>query len=66
MISKMLYILLSAECNPCLSGPCFNGGSCNAVDEENYECQCPEGLSGIRKQTINCLISFCIYINFFF
>jgi hypothetical protein len=36
----------AAECNPCLSGPCLNGGRCNAVDEESYECQCPEGLTG--------------------
>ncbi|XP_072051695.1 uncharacterized protein [Amphiura filiformis] len=35
--------------NPCLAGPCQNGGQCSQITN-SYECACPAGFTGNRCQ----------------
>ncbi len=32
--------------NPCASQPCRNGGTCQALNNNAYQCICPSGYSG--------------------
>lgn len=36
---------------PCQSKPCFNGGSCTDLDENNFRCTCPGGKTGFRCES---------------
>lgn len=38
-----LNIAIKAKCNPCLSSPCKNNGTCNNDPVEFYRCTCPYG-----------------------
>uniref|UniRef100_A0A803STV9 Slit guidance ligand 3 n=1 Tax=Anolis carolinensis TaxID=28377 RepID=A0A803STV9_ANOCA len=38
--------LLVVACNPCLSSPCKNNGTCNNDPVEFYRCTCPFGYKG--------------------
>ncbi|XP_071412817.1 slit homolog 2 protein isoform X2 [Pithys albifrons albifrons] len=35
-----------AKCNPCLSNPCKNDGTCNSDPVDFYRCTCPYGFKG--------------------
>jgi len=43
--------------DPCSSQPCQNGGTCQALNSNNFQCICPPGYSGfdcsIRKFNID-------------
>ncbi|XP_078267957.1 slit homolog 3 protein-like isoform X1 [Rhinoraja longicauda] len=41
-----LNIAIKAKCNPCLSRPCKNNGTCNNDPVEFYRCTCPYGFKG--------------------
>lgn len=36
--------------NGCASSPCKHGGTCKAIDGEDYECVCPAGRTGRNCQ----------------
>lgn len=40
-----------AKCNPCMSNPCLNHGSCEADQTDGYRCQCSEGFKVSTKNT---------------
>uniref|UniRef100_A0A3Q3WAJ4 Sushi, nidogen and EGF-like domain-containing protein 1 n=1 Tax=Mola mola TaxID=94237 RepID=A0A3Q3WAJ4_MOLML len=49
----------ACEINECLSQPCLNGGACRD-SVGSYHCQCNQGFSGTRCQTLNeCLSEPC-------
>ncbi|XP_028907039.1 slit homolog 3 protein [Ornithorhynchus anatinus] len=50
-------ISIAAKCDPCLSGPCKNNGTCNKDPVELYRCTCPYGFKG---QDCNMPINTCI------
>lgn len=35
-----------AKCNPCISNPCLNRGTCQADEIEGYRCNCFQGFKG--------------------
>ncbi|KAI7805148.1 hypothetical protein IRJ41_000318 [Triplophysa rosa] len=35
-----------AKCNPCVSSPCLNGGTCHTDELDGYRCSCLEGFKG--------------------
>uniref|UniRef100_A0A7M4EA53 Slit guidance ligand 3 n=1 Tax=Crocodylus porosus TaxID=8502 RepID=A0A7M4EA53_CROPO len=39
-------INIVSKCNPCLSGPCKNNGTCNNDPVEFYRCTCPSSFKG--------------------
>uniref|UniRef100_A0A8C0F0W9 Slit guidance ligand 3 n=1 Tax=Bubo bubo TaxID=30461 RepID=A0A8C0F0W9_BUBBB len=39
-------ISVVSKCNPCLSNPCKNNGTCNNDPVEFYQCTCPFGFKG--------------------
>uniref|UniRef100_A0A5F8GF80 Slit homolog 1 protein n=1 Tax=Monodelphis domestica TaxID=13616 RepID=A0A5F8GF80_MONDO len=39
-------IAVQAKCNPCLSSPCQNQGSCQNDPLDSYRCACPSGYKG--------------------
>ncbi|MGH0167412.1 UNVERIFIED_CONTAM: hypothetical protein FKN15_052811, partial [Acipenser sinensis] len=39
-------INILAKCNPCLSNPCKNDGTCNSDPVDFYRCTCPYGFKG--------------------
>lgn len=45
-----------AKCNPCLSNPCKNDGTCNNDPVDFYRCTCPYGFkvgTGWRRRKIS-------------
>jgi hypothetical protein len=36
---------------PCKSNPCQNNGTCVEVQYDQYQCQCPDGFTGINCET---------------
>ncbi|XP_072487031.1 slit homolog 3 protein isoform X1 [Notamacropus eugenii] len=50
-------INIAAKCNPCLSGPCKNNGTCSPDPMELYRCSCPYGYKG---RDCNIPINTCI------
>uniref|UniRef100_A0A8B9I0W2 Slit homolog 1a (Drosophila) n=1 Tax=Astyanax mexicanus TaxID=7994 RepID=A0A8B9I0W2_ASTMX len=47
-----------AKCNPCLSSPCLNHGSCHTDPVEVYKCTCAEGFKGKHCETaLNACVS---------
>ena len=41
--------MLAFDQNPCWpENPCYNGGTCKIVDENNWKCECPPGYSGTQ------------------
>uniref|UniRef100_A0A8C6U3P5 trypsin n=1 Tax=Neogobius melanostomus TaxID=47308 RepID=A0A8C6U3P5_9GOBI len=40
--------------DPCLSGPCQNGGTCSAIQTHLFECSCPESHSGTLCEQKKC------------
>uniref|UniRef100_A0A672LUY0 Slit homolog 1 protein n=1 Tax=Sinocyclocheilus grahami TaxID=75366 RepID=A0A672LUY0_SINGR len=40
-----------AKCNPCMSKPCLNHGSCEADQTDGYRCRCSEGFKGKNCET---------------
>ncbi|XP_072050093.1 uncharacterized protein [Amphiura filiformis] len=40
------HIYYTRETDPCWQHQCQNGGECQAVDGEEYQCRCPVGWSG--------------------
>ncbi|XP_027697489.1 slit homolog 3 protein [Vombatus ursinus] len=50
-------ISIAAKCNPCLSGPCKNNGTCSPDPMELYRCSCPYGYKG---RDCNMPINTCI------
>jgi hypothetical protein len=43
--------LLSNE-DPCLSNPCWSGGTCK-LDGKDWTCDCPPGYSGVQCRSTN-------------
>ncbi|XP_048061947.1 slit homolog 1a [Megalobrama amblycephala] len=41
-----------AKCNPCMSGPCLNHGSCEADQTDGYRCSCSEGFKGKNCEAV--------------
>uniref|UniRef100_A0A8C2R768 Slit guidance ligand 2 n=1 Tax=Capra hircus TaxID=9925 RepID=A0A8C2R768_CAPHI len=39
-------VTILAKCNPCLSNPCKNDGTCNNDPVDFYRCTCPYGFKG--------------------
>ncbi|KAM7326277.1 hypothetical protein ACRRTK_014755 [Alexandromys fortis] len=39
-------VTIQAKCNPCLSNPCKNDGTCNNDPVDFYRCTCPYGFKG--------------------
>ncbi|KAM9061341.1 slit homolog 2 protein-like [Sarcophilus harrisii] len=50
-------ISIAAKCNPCLSSPCKNNGTCSTDPTEVYRCSCPYGYKG---RDCNMPINTCI------
>uniref|UniRef100_A0A8C3I7I1 Slit guidance ligand 3 n=1 Tax=Chrysemys picta bellii TaxID=8478 RepID=A0A8C3I7I1_CHRPI len=50
-------ISIVSKCNPCLSSPCKNNGTCNNDPVEFYRCTCPFGFKG---RDCNMPINACI------
>ena len=50
----------AAAGNPCLSNPCYNGGTCTNVGTTGFACQCPVGLGGPQCKGI---INSCSCVN---
>uniref|UniRef100_A0A8C0GUV2 Slit guidance ligand 3 n=1 Tax=Chelonoidis abingdonii TaxID=106734 RepID=A0A8C0GUV2_CHEAB len=50
-------ISIVSKCNPCLSSPCKNNGTCNNDPVEFYRCTCPYGFKG---RDCNMPINACI------
>uniref|UniRef100_A0A8C8RRE4 Slit guidance ligand 3 n=1 Tax=Pelusios castaneus TaxID=367368 RepID=A0A8C8RRE4_9SAUR len=50
-------ISIMSKCNPCLSSPCKNNGTCNNDPVEFYRCTCPFGFKG---RDCNMPINACI------
>ncbi|XP_044515776.1 slit homolog 3 protein [Gracilinanus agilis] len=50
-------ISIAAKCDPCLSGPCKNNGTCSKDPVELYRCSCPYGYKG---RDCNMPINTCI------
>ncbi|GAA6094193.1 slit homolog 1a isoform X2 [Tachysurus ichikawai] len=47
-----------AKCNPCMSNPCMNHGTCQTDSAELYKCTCVEGFKGKNCETaLNACIS---------
>uniref|UniRef100_A0A8C1V7F1 Slit homolog 1 protein n=1 Tax=Cyprinus carpio TaxID=7962 RepID=A0A8C1V7F1_CYPCA len=47
-----------AKCNPCMSKPCLNHGSCEADQTDGYRCRCSEGFKGKNCETpLNACVS---------
>ncbi|KAK3507062.1 hypothetical protein QTP70_003872 [Hemibagrus guttatus] len=47
-----------AKCNPCLTNPCMNHGTCQTDSAELYKCTCIEGFKGKNCETaLNACIS---------
>uniref|UniRef100_A0A8C1V8I2 Slit homolog 1 protein n=1 Tax=Cyprinus carpio TaxID=7962 RepID=A0A8C1V8I2_CYPCA len=40
-----------AKCNPCMSKPCLNHGSCETDQMDGYRCRCSEGFKGKNCET---------------
>ncbi len=36
---------------PCNSNPCQNNGTCVEVQYDQYQCQCPDGYTGVNCET---------------
>uniref|UniRef100_A0A8D0L6P3 Slit guidance ligand 3 n=1 Tax=Sphenodon punctatus TaxID=8508 RepID=A0A8D0L6P3_SPHPU len=53
----LVDINIMAKCNPCLSNPCRNNGTCNNDPAEFYRCTCPFGYKG---RDCNMPINACI------
>ncbi|XP_062864239.1 slit homolog 2 protein [Trichomycterus rosablanca] len=53
-----LDITIQAKCNPCLSNPCRNNGTCTNHPIDFYRCTCPYGYKGQDcEETIHACIS---------
>ena len=44
---------------PCKSIPCQNGGTCVEVQYDQYQCQCPDGFTGVNCETRENIYRFC-------
>lgn len=44
-------ITIQAKCNPCLSNPCKNDGTCNNDPVDFYRCTCPYGFKVSRDHS---------------
>ncbi len=51
-----------AGINPCASQPCRNGGTCQSVNGNSYQCICPGGYSGFDCSTRKWLFMLDDYI----
>ena len=59
MIDTCISYHCAVAVEPCISGLCLNGGTCNVVDEHFYECDCRlVGFSGHRCETGKLMDSF--------
>ncbi|KAL6077509.1 hypothetical protein STEG23_006707, partial [Scotinomys teguina] len=49
-------VAIQAKCNPCLSNPCKNDGTCNNDPVDFYRCTCPYGFKvcadGLKEKTV--------------
>ncbi|KAL4843254.1 hypothetical protein H8958_008198 [Nasalis larvatus] len=46
LIPGPVDVNILAKCNPCLSNPCKNDGTCNSDPVDFYRCTCPYGFKG--------------------
>uniref|UniRef100_A0A8C4SD07 Slit homolog 3 (Drosophila) n=1 Tax=Erpetoichthys calabaricus TaxID=27687 RepID=A0A8C4SD07_ERPCA len=55
-------VTLMSKCNPCLSSPCRNNGTCNSDPSGLYHCTCPYGFKGRNCEApLNaCIASPCV------
>ena len=57
--APLLHSIISAECDPCESSPCQNGGAC-ARGDAAYTCACAAGYFGAACEDDPCEMSPCL------
>lgn len=56
-------VTIQAKCNPCLSNPCKNDGTCNNDPVDFYRCTCPYGFKVNTNHSWD--ITLPLYVFFF-
>ena len=50
MFTKLYFLIIQLDNNPCLNSPCLNGATCQ-VTGSGFNCVCPLNYSGTYCQT---------------